>query len=111
MGIVFVAHRHLANWDTHYETEITKIAEKAELWWRGLKFVLTVSQEQREGAALDPERPDFGAQRDSRCLIPTADVIALKIGCVPESFVKHSIHQQSRTAMLLFNSAEVDTPI
>jgi hypothetical protein len=34
---------HLANWDTHHETEITKVAEKAELGWRGLNLVATAT--------------------------------------------------------------------
>jgi hypothetical protein len=52
--------------------------EKAELGWRGLNFVVTGSQEQREGAKPDPEHPDSGAQKDSRVLIPAARVITLK---------------------------------
>ena len=39
IGIVFAAHRHLADWDAHYETEITKVAEIGELRWRGLNFI------------------------------------------------------------------------
>jgi hypothetical protein len=33
--IVFAAHRHLAEWDAHYETEITKVAEKAGIGFAG----------------------------------------------------------------------------
>ena len=54
------------------------MAEKVELRWRGLNFVLTVSQEQRGGAALDPEYPGSGAQEESRVRFLTARVITLK---------------------------------
>src|ERR1022692_2313126 len=64
--IVFAAHRHLADWDAHYSADITKVAEKGGIWRRGLKFVLKGSQEQRDGAAPDPEYPDSGSQKDSR---------------------------------------------
>ena len=35
IGIVFAAHRHLADWDAYYETEITKVAEKAGIGGAG----------------------------------------------------------------------------
>jgi hypothetical protein len=30
---------HLADWDTHYGKEITKVAEKGGRGWRGLEFI------------------------------------------------------------------------
>jgi len=76
--IVFAAHRYLAIWDAHYSADITKIAEKGGIWRRGLKFVVTGSQEQREGAAPDPEYPGSGAQKESRVPNPSARVIVPK---------------------------------
>jgi len=56
------------------------VVEKVGLRWRGLNFVLTVSQEQRGGAALDPEYPGSGAQKESRVPDPADRVITLKTG-------------------------------
>ena len=72
--IFFVAHRYLAIWDAHYSADITKVTEKGGIWRRGLKFVVTGSQEQREGAKPDPEHPGSDAQEDSRVRYPPVEL-------------------------------------